>query len=359
MPMQPKEIDFGEIERAACHALGLVHESNVGEQGAGLTLSLGTFKISENVAAYETAEQLFEKLLFDTCAAAVRGLTKTGYERSRSFVQRCPLMEADGYKIVLAKENEERGISLSREVVPSEEERLLLPYREYILGQERRFWAFIDKPVAAYYPEDHCRRNTYVVGTIGSGKTELIKAMMYGYVEQPRSAAVVAIDPAGDFVDEVAGWPEFVGNDRLVFLKLDLQSGMVPTINPFEMSGIDPDDHRREMMNSKRIASQQLIGALQEIIAEGVGSQVTIPMRAILRPCVLTLLDRKGSTLRDLERFMHDDRELIDFAVVASIMILRMSASSGTTIVMGRTNRRRRRSTSDCVICWQRAFLPS
>ena len=48
---------------------------------------------------------------------------------------------------------------------------------------------------------------------------------------------------------------------------------MVPTINPFEISGIDPLDtskHCDQLV--KRVVAQQIVEAFEQIIAGGMGS---------------------------------------------------------------------------------------
>ena len=44
-------------------------------------------------------------------------------------------------------------------------------------------------------PERDRQRHTYVLGKSGSGKSELLKLLVYGYLRKPGSATVVVIDP--------------------------------------------------------------------------------------------------------------------------------------------------------------------
>jgi hypothetical protein len=64
----------------------------------------------------------------------------------------------------------------------------------------------------------------------------------------------------------------------------------------------------------KQVVAQQVLEAFELMIAGGSGSSVSLPMRAVLMPCILTLMD-KGGTLLDLQRFMQDGRnsDLVTF----------------------------------------------
>ena len=109
-----------------------------------------------------------------------------------------------------------------------------------------------------------------------------MKVITHGYVKAPKYGAVVIIDPAGDFVSQVARWKEFVGNKRLIFVRHDLERGMTPTINPFEISGVDPADTSRKARKTKRVVAQELSGALQEVLGGGPGSTFTVHMHALV-----------------------------------------------------------------------------
>ena len=155
-----------------------------------------------------------------------------------------------------------------------------------------------------------------MVGTSGSGKSELFKILVHSFVTDPHYGSVVVLDPADEFAGEVAEWKEFIESDRLVYIKPDLEPGMSPVINPFEISGVRPGDFSTEALKVKRVVADQLVLGLERLLSDaGVGSRLTLPMRAMLRPCVLALLDREGATLRDLATFMRDQQngELVAF----------------------------------------------
>ena len=91
-------------------------------------------------------------------------------------------------------------------------------------------------------PERDRQRHTYVLGKSGSGKSELLKLLVYGYLRKPGSATVVVIDPHGDLAEEIARFKEHRKSDRLIYIDpyLDGIGGRMPTINPFELRDTGP-----------------------------------------------------------------------------------------------------------------------
>ena len=173
-----------------------------------------------------------------------------------------------------------------------------------------------DADINVRIPAEARMRHTYLVGKSGSGKSELLKQLVFPLLTSDESAAVV-IDPAGDFAEQIAKWKENAGGNRLIYLAPDLELGMTPTINPFEIHGIEPDDTSLQALKVKRVIAQQIVEALQDVIAEG-GGEFTKNMLTVLRPCIMALLDRKGATLRDLSRFMDEKRnnDLVTFGML-------------------------------------------
>ena len=187
-------------------------------------------------------------------------------------------------------------------------------YLNYLGELEKPLASILSREYPAYITEQERMLHSYVIATTGGGKSELLKVLIHSYVTGD-AAAVVVIDPAGEFVEQIARWQEFVGSDKLVYIKHELAQGMTPTINPFQISGIEASDTSPKALSAKRVVAQQLLSGIQEIIAGGMGSTLTTPMRALVRPCILALLDREGSTLRDLQRFMdgNNNSDLVAF----------------------------------------------
>lgn len=186
-------------------------------------------------------------------------------------------------------------------------------YLAYLKLADPSFHAELTCKFPLLLPEDARIEHTYVVAGSGSGKTELLKLLIHSYVTHPDYAAVVAIAPDGDFLGEVARWTEFAAGDRLIYVDPALDLDHTPTINPFEISGIDPTDTSKRAIAVKQVIAQQLLNGLDEVIAAA--KSLSDQMRTVLLPCILTLLDLPGATLRDLQRFMQDkhNADLIEF----------------------------------------------
>ena len=135
--------------------------------------------------------------------------------------------------------------------------------------------------------------HTLIVAMPRVGKSEAIKCFVHSLLKQ--DVACFVIDPHGDMAQEIAKWP----NKRLIYLEYDLRKGYTPTINPFEIHGIDASDKKDDAIKAKKVVAQQLSAAFQQITED-----FSTNMQAVLMPCILTLLDSPGATIRDLRRFM-------------------------------------------------------
>ena len=127
--------------------------------------------------------------------------------------------------------------------------------------------------VRAYVDERNHRQHAYVVGTTRSGKTELLKSLVYEFM-QLDNASVVFLDPVGDVSKQIARWPEFERSNRLVYFDLRLRKGYAPVINPFDAEGLDDED--------KIALADQILSAFQEILGEGRGSDLSVNMEGSL-----------------------------------------------------------------------------
>lgn len=191
----------------------------------------------------------------------------------------------------------------------------------------------------AIIPEKERLKHTYISGKTGSGKSELIKLLIYAYLRKPDYGSVVLIEPHGDLSEEVArlkenvpppAWYDFdeseeaVGDDgydtlefvrslgalvtrdhpnRLVYIDPAGIGGAYVSLNPFQL-----DDRSDASID---IATQQIVAVFQTLIPE---AGLSVNMDVVLEPCVATLLRVGNATLRDLRTFMDDNqnRHLVD-----------------------------------------------
>lgn len=316
-----------EIERAAYRAVGLLHPIDV-EQANSLHHHLGTFTIGESEAAIcqaiEIARKSGEAAFFDYpeyChAVGSHGALASRVRSDNRAIENYEYMPYERainrpYPDHSTTDTERRFLELFQR---SKHTSNLDGYLRYLEAVEPELATIMRKPLPVFFPEEPCITHTYIVGTTGSGKTELMKLFIHSYVTHPKSAAVVVLDPAGDFAKEIKCWPEFNTGNRLIYLKHDLKSGMVPVLNPFEMAALDPLDISRKGILGKRVASQELQNAISLILGSD-GGDFSVNMKRLLGPCILTLFDQPGATLLDLHRFMIDkdgiNSDLVEFAL--------------------------------------------
>jgi Helicase HerA, central domain len=196
------------------------------------------------------------------------------------------------------------------------------PTREAWLDYLRQavpdFYAFLTKDIPLLLPHQETQEHTYIVAATGAGKSTLLKKLIWSYMTNT-NAAIVIIEPTGELSREVAEFKEFAEGDQLVYLAGDLDLEQTFCINPFEIPGMDPSDTSLEALRMKRVMADEIYEALSEIIGEGEGSTFSLNMKALLKPCIVALLDYPGATLRELKRFMDTgDQELVQFAKTLS-----------------------------------------
>lgn len=144
-----------------------------------------------------------------------------------------------------------------------------------------------------FYIKDHERkRHTYFVAGSGAGKSEMIKSLIYQDIKK-QTSSILLIEPHGDLAEQVAQLVE--DKTRLVYIDPFLDPKKTPCLNPFEI-------HDRSEENITTV-SQEITRAFESIL-EG---EFTNNMKALLIPCISTLLRKGNSSLFDLQRFMDDD----------------------------------------------------
>lgn len=148
------------------------------------------------------------------------------------------------------------------------------------------------------------RIHSWITGTPGSGKSELMKSMILQDIRQnlKKDCSIVVIDPNGDFTKEIAQFKEnkepFM-KDKLIYIDLDLFKGeYTPVINPFQLTESANKDREIDLQN------QQISKALEEI-CNSFGQPLTSQMQTILYNCVSVLLEREDSSLWDLQTMVN------------------------------------------------------
>ena len=192
----------------------------------------------------------------------------------------------------------------------------LAGWKRYLRDACPQFYEFLCRPVPLKIPESSRAEHTYLCGQTSCGKTEIAKILIHSYMVHHPDTALVIIEPSGKLAPEVARFRENYASDRLIYVTYDRDEGRAPRINPLRISGLSPSDTSRRALDLKDTYTDELVEALAEMIrAEGV--QFTDHMQTALRRCLHVLLDKEGSTLRDLVNFMNDGENdrLVDFAL--------------------------------------------
>lgn len=168
----------------------------------------------------------------------------------------------------------------------------------FLRQQDPKFLDIFSGYVPVMPEPKEAKRHAYITGGSGSGKSELLKVLINSAISR-KGEAVVVIDPHGDLVSQVAKWDMFINNDRLLYIDPYLFDEFVPPFNPLDIPASVP-------MQEREVIAQQLVNAFEELLKGSSGAGLTVNMRTVLTPCILTLLDRPNSTLSDLQRFMND-----------------------------------------------------
>jgi hypothetical protein len=149
-------------------------------------------------------------------------------------------------------------------------------------------------------------KHTYILAKSGSGKSELMKALIYGDI-LTRKSSIILIDPHGDLADQIAFFKPDIfqnGADDVVYIDPTLKNDLSPSINPFDI----PFSNENELARN----TQEILNILEVLLK---GSDTTAQMSAILEPCIAVLLRAKNASFEDLQRFM-DDTENADLVAL-------------------------------------------
>ena len=172
---------------------------------------------------------------------------------------------------------------------------------------------FFTRKVPLYFPLNALKRHCYMLAQSGSGKSELMKLMIYDLQRRSQNnnnRSIVLMEPHGDLALEMLSFclnkPAY--RRRLVYLDPFLRSTAKDifgydllgadytfVINPFEIN----TKNDREI----NYVTQELSSAFFEVLK----SESTTQMDALIEACVETLLRKEGTDISDLKRFMDDE----------------------------------------------------
>lgn len=138
--------------------------------------------------------------------------------------------------------------------------------------------------------------HTYIVGGSGSGKSELMKNMIYDRLKRAKSAVIV-LDPKGDLSKQVARWRENeIDPDRLVYFDPFLFPDHTPVLNPFDIR-----DKKPKTIQTASFEMRETF----DMILRDIDGGFTPKMKNILGH-TLSVVMREGGSLSDLKRFFNE-----------------------------------------------------
>ena len=170
-------------------------------------------------------------------------------------------------------------------------------YYKLLLESDIPIKSFFKRNLPYLVSDDDRKKHTYISGGSGSGKTELIKILIYANLKRT-DQAIVIIEPHGDLCKQCVRWKEMYDDyqDRVIYIDPFLDDDYTPSINPFEL----------KVKTERTVSSltQQIIYAFEGFLK---GNEFSINMETTLKYCIHVLLYMPNSSIIDLKRFMNDN----------------------------------------------------
>ncbi len=170
------------------------------------------------------------------------------------------------------------------------------------------FAKFFFRPIRIPYKIDDFKRNVYISGSTGVGKSELMKNLFYQFMKN-KASSIVLIDPHGDLSEEILRLKICQEQkERIIYVDPYLSAELTPTINPFILD--DKSDENIDVM------TQELVSVFAELIS----NDLTMQMTTVLTPCISVLLKSDFGSLSELQRFMDDEQneDLVNLGMQSS-----------------------------------------
>ncbi len=146
-------------------------------------------------------------------------------------------------------------------------------------------------------------KHTHVTGVTGSGKSELLKALIMVDILRA-DGSVILLEPHGDLAQSVIKLIK--DKTRLIYINPFLNEGMTPTLNIFYLPN-------KSEANIARL-TQVILNVLKGVNAD---EKFTGAMEDVLEMCIRVLLRKGGGSFQELYRFLNDNRNenLVQFGI--------------------------------------------
>ena len=146
-------------------------------------------------------------------------------------------------------------------------------------------------------------KHTHVTGVTGSGKSELLKALIMADILRA-DGSVILLEPHGDLAQSVIKLIK--DKTRLIYINPFLNDTMTPTLNIFYLPN-------KSEANIARL-TQVILNVLKGVNAD---ESFTGAMEDVLEMCIRVLLRKGGGSFQELYRFLNDNRneDLVQFGI--------------------------------------------
>lgn len=144
--------------------------------------------------------------------------------------------------------------------------------------------------------------HTYITGGTGSGKSELIKALIWHYLTRNKGTGLILLTPNGEIAEQVAKFWVNLENNRLVYIEPNLD-GFFPCLNPFDI----PNKANLSDMEAENYA-QAFLAVFGELLAE---ADFTAQMKALLQSVLPVIVKYPNSSIYDLIDFLEPAQEKV------------------------------------------------
>ncbi len=178
------------------------------------------------------------------------------------------------------------------------ESQLALYKNEFLAKLPSSF--FFTKTFESCFPLSQRKLHSYIIGSSGSGKSELVKMMIYNDLKT--KSAIVLLDPHGDVALSCSKLRGF--GKEIIYISAEYgKYNYFPKYNPFNHSYHGkPEVERRAFISVK---SQELLNAFQVVFSV----EFSQNMKRIISNCLQVMLNTPGLNLRDFMRMLRPATE--------------------------------------------------
>lgn len=142
--------------------------------------------------------------------------------------------------------------------------------------------------------------HTYITGGTGSGKSELIKSLIWHYLTRNKGTGLVLLTPNGDIAEQVAKFWVNLESNRLIYIEPSLD-GYFPCLNPFDV----PNKANLGDIESENYA-QAFLSVFKELLGD---SDFTAQMNALLQAVLPVIIKLENSSIYDLIDFLEPTQD--------------------------------------------------